>query len=378
MKFSASKTSLAHHCLWWAREGSPCSESVSSAASEGRERHAAIEQALIDGESHHPYGKSVLADRIFDHVITEIAFEFECVTGKAAVVDAKERSYARRPSCVYGTADAIMKTETGFLIVDWKTGSFPVKADGNGQLLTLAVMARSAMALTEPISVAIAHVTPDGVSWDIVAVDDIELDSHAEWLKKIPQSIESAKPNPGAHCRGDFCPSYGLCPATNEGAKLVAPSALNRKLATTSKEIANADHAAWQYQMLRQAQAAMNAAWAALTEYAGKTGGVVLPDGSTWGPSTTRRTQIEATPRALTAITNAVGVANASSAYSITITRAGVRSAARAKSAETGDSIAEIERRIMADLEAVGAVIVNETTTYKETKNDTRRKNCKT
>ena len=368
MKFSASKSSLAKHCLWWAREDSPCSEAVGSAASDGRERHAAIEQALIDGVSHHPYGKAVLADRIFDSVITEIAFEFDCVTGKAAVVDAKDRSYARKSGCVYGTADAIMKTKTGVLLVDWKTGSFPVKAEGNGQLLTLAVMASSAMVLTDPISVAIAHVTPDGVTWDIVAVDDIELDSHAEWLKKIPPSIESSQPKPGTHCRGDFCPSYGMCPATNDGAKLVAPTTLNRKLAATSHEIVNADHAAWQYQMLRQAQAAMNAAWAALTEYAGKTGGVDLPDGSKWGPSTTRRTQIEATPRALTAITNAVGVANASNAYSISITRAGIRSAARAKSAETGESIAEIERQIMADLEAVGAVIVNETVTYKESK----------
>lgn len=368
MKFSASKSTLANHCLWWAREDSPCSEAVGSAASKGRERHTAIERALIDGESHHPYGKTVLADLKFDPVITEIAFEFDCVTGKSAVVDAKDRSYARKSGCVYGTADAIMKTKTGVLIVDWKTVSFPVRADGNGQLLTLAVMARSAMALTDSISVAIAHVTPDGVTWDVVAVDDIELDSHAEWMKKIPQSIESSQPKPGSHCRGEFCPSYGLCPATNEGAKLVAPSALNRKLAATSKEIANADHAAWQYQMLRQAQAAMNAAWAALTEYAGKNGGVDLPDGSKWGPSTTRRTQIAASPDALRVITGIVGPMHAGEAYSITITRAGIRAAARAKAAETDQSIAGIEQDIMSALDSVGAVSQNETTAYKEYK----------
>lgn len=366
MSFSASRTDLARRCLWWARETSPRTEKNSAAAIAGTERHAEIAEALTTGHADQPYGKAVLSAWQPKNALVEITFEFDCSTGQTAIIESVGRNYPRRPGCIYGTADAI----DGAHVIDWKTGRKAPKAENNGQLLTLAVMARAAMTIKTKITGTIVRVSPDAVIFDDTSFDDLELDAHAEWLRKIPELIENSEPVPGVHCRKNFCPAYGVCPATSDGVQLVTLSP--RKLARTACEIKNAEHAAWQYQMLRQAQATIDAAWTAITEYTQKNGDISLSTGQTWGPEIAKRTNFIATANAQRAITETVGPENAHAAYTIAITRTGIRAAAKKRAAETGESIAAVEREIVSALNSVGAVEITEHITFKEKQNDDR------
>lgn len=361
-RFSASKSELARHCLWWARPDSPqATGATSDAALAGRAAHKLIETALRGG-----FVADTQADEAFDwveatyigcRILCEVAFEFDIATGTTRVIDAAYRTYPRKLGHLYGTADTVFFSGDELHIVDWKTGNSAPSATENAQLLTLAVFAQSAM--HAPVTrVVIAHVTPDGVNADAWDVDAVDLAAHAAWLQSIPAAIEASTPTPGPWCRRDYCESYGLCPATTgQTDALVPASALARKfpLVRSASEITTPDHAAFVYEFARRAKAEIANLWAVLAEYTARHGAIELPDGQSWGPSETTRTSVDSTPEALAAITATLG-AHADKALEFSTSLTAIHAASKAYAIESGEKIAVVERRVLSALNAAGAI----------------------
>lgn len=378
-RFSASKSELARHCLWWAKPDSPqATETTSEAALAGRAAHKAIEAAILGQHTRDPIATEAVYwvdasgyDRGYG-LMTEVAFEFGIATGAARIIDAAGRTYPRKPGHLYGTADAIFFGCGELHLVDWKTGNSAPSATENAQLLTLAVFAQSAM--RAPVTrVIIAHVTPDGVNADAWDVDAVDLAAHAAWLQSIPARIADSTPTPGTWCRRDYCESYGLCPATTgQTDALVPASALARKfpLVRSASEITTPDHAAFVYEFARRAKAEIANLWAVLAEYTARHGAIELPDGQQWGPSETTRTSVDSTPEALQAITATLG-AHADKALEFSTSLTAIHAASKAYALESGEKIAVVERRVMSALQAVGAVTKKSHVRHEERKKRT-------
>jgi hypothetical protein len=293
--------------------------------------------------------------------------EYDPQTRSGSVVNARDRAYKRRPDRLYGTADFIAVTKSATLIVcDWKTGRYAPPATDNAQLLTLAVMASAAYDL--PVTgLVIAHVRDDAVKVDLWAPDELDLAAHAAWLASLTDAaIEASEPQRGDHCRKLFCASYGLCPATSGGVDRLVTIKPKYSLARSASAIKSADHAAWQYEALRQAKAELATLWGALAEYVGRHGAIEIGDGVTWGPKTSTRREVDADADGIYGVLRDVVGQDADTAFVPHVTVASLKRAARAAAQRTGESIASVEKRLFSALEEKKIVEVKVTQKMEE------------
>jgi hypothetical protein len=299
----------------------------------------------------------------------EVAMAVSPATGETMRLNTHaHRDYTEAPlGWIPGTVDALhpMYGES-ITLIDWKTGRFAPDADDNGQLATLALASGATH-----VHAGIAHVTDDGVSITWMELDAFDLQRWRARLVSIMETIDTAEPVPGPHCRDKFCASHGLCPATREALETVAPDAKRHlRVVTNASEIESPTHAREIYLSLRAADAAWDAAKktvrTALEEYADANGGIDLGNGKTWIRRLKERESIDlSTPESVDALRDALGDEWPKAATLIT-NKTAIKDAARSIKERTGEAIAAIERRTVEALRTVGAVRVSKSNHHEE------------
>jgi hypothetical protein len=216
----------------------------------------------------------------------EVAFALDLDTGKARELPHRElgRDYEARgatASEMCGTADVVwdeLSTDAVF-VRDWKTGK-PSESDA-AQLLTLAVMATRAYG-RDAADVACVRLTESAATEDTAAIyTRAALDAayDALVLAHVPRG-----PRPGPHCVDLYCPHRFACSATQEAlASTLPPEALvaPHKL---SLVVRSAEHCAWQIDVRRRVQAALNDVDKANKAWVDAHGPVLTGEGREWGP----------------------------------------------------------------------------------------------
>lgn len=333
--------------------------------------HTAWVVDWYEDQKHHPWR-------------AEIAFAFDPLGTGTMVVDTegKHRNYSKVPTgWIPGTVDVIREDAPGDVIIeDWKSSRWPSYADGNAQLAGLGLAADARY-----LRGAIGHCTEDGVRVEWASYDRFALDDWRDRFARIVRSVPTSEPVPGSHCRDLFCNSFGLCPATKGSLAIVSPETaevvehgdVKRRLpiVMASSAFMDADHAAAQYIMLREADARWTEikrrAFEAVRFYAEEHGGIQLPGGKVYRKVEQTREAIDLSrPEAIEALGRELGEDGLKLATTTetVATKSSIKIAARANKEKTGETIASCEERALKALRAVGAVKVSKVEKYEETK----------
>lgn len=222
----------------------------------------------------------------------EVAYAWDYETGQVRELGIDiGRNYALRPTELAGSADIVGRRDGMLYIADWKTGQKPPSARGNGQLMFLAMCANK-LADFDEVRLEIRHVRGGGEVWiDSEVVSRFDLDAFETELQDAIRAIPTARPKPGAHCAGKYCPLRSVCPATIATIaedKPAYPLALRE-----AGEIQGAAHVEWLLHRVDAAEELLSAVKARIREYVDKTGHVELSDGRKYGPYTVVRESIE-------------------------------------------------------------------------------------
>ncbi len=385
---TASTVGLGISCLWWARHDANLPPQGSSRQADlGTEVHAAIRHKLDTGNDPERLSAEVRAfylswlvqwhqvvgrgSRLFDWR-AEVKFAVDPFASKGRELTAKgERDYSEAtPYEIPGTVDAICRDDADddvIEITDWKTGFEAPDADGNSQLMTLALAATLAYGVSRA-RVSIVHVRPDAVRVDEVELDEFDLNEHRLALCRLQTERPTAQPKPGPHCRGGRCPALGACPATSGALVEIAPRKTRLPVVLDAAQIEGPEHAAELYEFARFAQAKLGYLWNALRTYTDNNGAVSLGDGRTWGPRTSRRETIDlGAPGALDALKSTLGK-HVDLALDKSTTKTAIEAAARAVAADNKEPIVAVKRRALEALRAVGAIGESTTTKHEESK----------
>lgn len=254
-------------------------------------------------------------------------------------------------------------------IVDWKTGFDPPGARGNLQIAGLGLGAGATR-----LRGGIAATDEDGVQIEWDTVDGLELEETRERVADIVSAITTAQPRPGPHCRDHFCPSFGVCPATRESLDLVAPEARRRlPIVTRAADIQGPEHAREQYMALREAKALFEhlhkQGFDALLEWADHNGGIPLGNGKTYIRREVSRESIDLTDaRAIEVLGRELGDEAFRAAVTHETSKTAIKRAAHLIKAKTGESISNVEKRVLEKLRELGAVRVSVSKQYGEVK----------
>lgn len=412
-RLSASSTALAEYCLYWARADVErpktrrrwhvntaihfaIAHTIATRETECAFEDARHPDAILSNEdvefvrvTHETWLREWYEHHSHEDWKTEVAVGVDPITREVRDVprNGKHRDYSSLgESFIPGTADIVRfdaATSTVY-VLDWKSGvSYDLAARpavDNKQLHTLAV----AFALrygAKHAEVSIAKVRPSRVAVDEGELTIIDIEEHRLWLietlerlKEAPQAID------GPHCYALFCDHYGTCPATKGKLALVEPSAAvlddKRHLPIVDDPISiqSVEHARYQYETLRAAQAAveirMAACWNAIRQWADDHGGIPL-DKSVWKRVNQNRESIDlAVVGATNALEHTLGpvwmgaVEMSTSKKLIEDTARGI-AVERAKAGEK-ITIKAVKDGVLAALRAVGAVKSTAIVRYEE------------
>lgn len=305
---------------------------------------------------------------------SEVAFAFDPETGASMRLQPKHhRDYSGAPpGWIPGTADVIRwNDDLEVDAIDHKSGHFAPAAEDNAQLagIALAAGARSFRG-------AIGHATEDSYTLRWMTLDRFEL---LDWLDRIAavvRRLPTAEAVPGPWCRERFCRSFGLCPETRGSLERAAPEAKRMlPVVAAASAIESPEHAAQILRAVREAKAGFEARYNAIREalriYADNNGGIAVDGGKVWIKSETTREHIDlSTPEAVRVIGEQLG----EEGFALAVThvheasKSSIKIAARAIKERTKEPIANVERRVVEALRAVGAVKVTPSFTYTEKK----------
>jgi hypothetical protein len=437
--FSASKTALAEHCLYSFRADvpRPPKRPQRRDALVGTALHYAIEQTIRTGDketklpdwdeedriltadeklhvvqSHETWVGEWWAKHSHEKWVSEIAAGYDPFARQTVhLVGSDHRDYRLLgDTYVPGTVDAayysIDSEGNGTLyMTDWKSGFGSIDscapASENGQLASLSVIQANGsqyavfpypLTQLKRVVVSIVRISPHSLKEDTAELDAFDLAEHRENLKAILLGIPGSQPVPGPHCRDNFCDQFGSCPATAGALAEVVPEtdglvgsvALEKRrlpIVLASSEIQDAEHAAYQYRTLREAQAVietrMAAAWNAIREWADGNGGVPIDESTVWQRRVSPRESIDLTVVGATnALEHALGD-RWRTAVEMSTTKAAIETAVRplvtAHNAALENGTKKLTIRAMKDsvldgLRTVGAVKVSQRVSYEECK----------
>lgn len=379
---SASKLDLAAKCAWWARPDAPRPPYVPSKyADDGNDVHDEIDTFLRDGvigesEAFVVWLRDWWPSNPSAYWTPELQIAMNPRTGEVMVGHAsrRDRDYRWIPrGWISGTADAINVSERDgeriVHVVDWKTGRAdhvePVAR--NGQMLFLAAAFAGHFGASSAV-VELAFVHLEGVRSETATLDCFALADFVDGLRALDESIPNATPNPGPHCRGKFCASFGtVCPATTGKGRVIAdPPAPPFAVALTAEEIESDEHAAWLYQAARQAQHRLSAIWEALRMRA-MMAPIPLGEGRVYAISQTTRESVDASVDGAVDVLRRHLGDKAENALKFSTSKAAIRRAASdLKATGAPVKIGELEAKIMEELRAIGAVKVTTSATPEE------------
>lgn len=425
-RFSASSSALADFCLFWAKPSTPRAPYRSRRDGiVGTAIHFAIAHTIMTGDVECAYEEPNHSDKILheDEVETvrvthetwvrewyrhhssekwtaELAVGIDPVARTAKVVPTPggHRDYsALGESFVPGTTDLERfdpSTSTVY-ITDWKSSNVwdlaARPAAENKQLATLAVAFATLYGASRAV-VSLGIVRPSRVTIDEAELTALDLAEHREWLAERLRVLPTAEPNEGPHCRALLCSHYGSCPATvgklaevepSAGLVVMSPEATGvlkaygfgrHPIVDDPNAITSAEHARYQYETLRAAQAAvdsrMAACWRATQQWADANGGIPL-ETTTWRRVTHPRESIDL---AVTGATNALEHVLGPqwrAAVEMSTSKKAIEDAVRPLAIErsaTGEkvTIKGLKDAVLKALKAVGAVAVSTRVAYEE------------
>lgn len=306
--------------------------------------------------------------------LAEPAYVLDLGFGEARLIGCNiERKYPELGQYdVAGSADLVGDGGDGSAVcIDVKTGrreNVEPCAD-NAQMKTLSLAVRRAHG-ADKVRAVLAFAGPGGVAVDEHTFYADDLDRWESELVSLAEAIPTSEPRTGKHCA--YCPAKSACPAMgNALATMVpAPATAPRKLpiVTAASAIQDMDHARYQYETLRAAKTAIDAAWTAVRLYAEEKGAIDLGDGRFYGPKETKREAIELDSAAAVEVLKSELGESWQLAVTLETSKTAIRDASRDRSKVEGKKIAEVERRVLDGLRAVGAVRTNVSTTFDEYK----------
>ena len=225
-----------------------------------------------------------------DGARAEVAYAWDYETGAVRELGVDiGRDYSIAPTEIAGTAD-IVHVGDRVLIADWKTGMKPPRAQGNGQLMFLAMCA-TRLASVDSARLEIRHVRPGGDVWiDSAEVSRFDLDVFESELSDAIMAAPSSAPNPGAHCAGKYCPLRAICPAT---VATVDPAPAYPLALYEAGEIQGDAHAEWLLHRIESAAELLVAVKEKVKQYVDAHGPIELSDGRKYGPYVVVRESID-------------------------------------------------------------------------------------
>ncbi len=380
MRVTASGLSRLKKCQFFARDDVQWLESVSGAAAiHGTESHELIAAPFL-GRNVGGSPRATAVARAFlawfdaefparDGWLAEPAYVLDVESSTARFLGCDiEREYGERlPSEIAMSGDLVRIDGEEAIVIDVKTGRRENVeiAEHNAQLATIGVALRRLYGVSR-VRVMLAFVNGFGVSIDEVTLDALDLDAHEQELSELARSVPTAQPQPGKHCA--YCPAVSACPVTTGALVQLAPKSSERRLPIvgTASAIESMDHARYQYLTLRAAKAAIDQAWEAVRMYADNNDGIDLGDGRRYTKVEKTRETIDLEgPDAVAAMRGVLGE-DAELALELFTSKTAIKDAARASAKRTGDKIANIERKTLDALRAVGAVKSTTSATYEE------------
>ncbi len=282
-RLTGSRTDLAEAgCMYWARPDVPLPPDTTGAAADEGVRLHALAERYADGRGYHEEDVtpdiaarwSQLAPWLSDWLdathgaerLVEAAFAVDVHTHRVRGIPRDVgRDYGHSMTEVPARLDLGAVWQDHVEIWDFKTGETAPRADEAGQLKTLALMVCGAFGRTRA-RVHIVHVRDDAVRTDSADLAQWDLDVHAVTLRRAIDSLPTAEPRPGSHCR--WCPARTVCPAI-VAAMVAAPSlALD-----TDDDVARVHF------FLKPIEDALAAIKARIKEKVDAAGGIALPNG---------------------------------------------------------------------------------------------------
>ena len=178
-----------------------------------------------------------------------------------------------------GTADYIDQS----CICDYKTGRHPPNAEGNSQLLFLALCANKTGYQIQYIEIQSVDDSGELIHADVYELGPFDLDAFEAQLQSVLAN-PSPTPKPGPHCK--YCPVIGVCPAATAAITDMAskyPLALFDHQSITSDE-----HAEFLLHRIATAKEVIARVEALVKSY----GPIKLSNGKTYGPAIATRESI--------------------------------------------------------------------------------------
>lgn len=418
-RFSASSSALASHCLYSFRPDVPRAPYRSRRDGiVGTAIHFALAHTIKTGDTECAYEEPNHPDKILsdDEAETvrvvhetwvrewyrhhssekwesELAIGVDPTARVATVVPTPggHRDYsALGESFVPGTADLVRYDAANRTVYlkDFKSSNVwdlaARPAAENKQLATLAVAFATYYGATRAV-VSLDLVRTSRVTIDEAELTALDLAEHREWLAERLRLLPTAEPADGPHCRALFCSHYGVCPATvgklaevEPTATMVLPSAVDRvrlPIVSDPNAITSAEHARYQYETLRAAQAAidsrMAACWDATRQWADANGGIQLGT-MTWRRVTHPRESIDLTVTGATnALEHVLGADRWRDAVEMSTSKKAIEAAVRPIAVERSAlgekvTIKGMKDSVLKALKSVGAVRTSERVAYEE------------
>lgn len=357
-RLTGSRLSLARKCTAWTLPSVPMPPEVedpfckSGSAlhtltelhlEDGPERAEQHALALLVGEEMRPSDAEKVVDwyqaaqshldSLPETIRTEVpfAYDYESDTARELPGGAR-RDYSM---CLDGeiptTLDAFwIQEEEGeavACVADWETGWTGYK----GKISESLTMALGALCVARSLGcsharVAFWRVGPSGVRVSEHLLTPEELDARAFEISVLMDDIHGdrvldleflpippSEPQPGPWCHEQFCPALGTCPVAQQAiaetelvqiARVPAerekptPAPLDMR-AIMAVEIRDHDHARSVLHRVRMVEAGAKAIRAALNLYTDRHGPIPLDKGRVFGPRTTTKDRLRATPESL-------------------------------------------------------------------------------
>jgi CRISPR/Cas system-associated exonuclease Cas4 (RecB family) len=179
---------------------------------------AVIEAAKLEGVSDSEIRRDAL-------VMLTAWYDYDTLKTPVVLLDGEELRYEVEPGIpVIGKPDAIRRTETHDILVDYKTGNsryYQSDVENSPQLLIYALLWKRHLEAHPERRPSHGNIPHMKIRYEQIThrkdveteVDPNDLDVMEDWLKDVAHSMQSGDttPNPGFYCRG--CPYLSRCPS---------------------------------------------------------------------------------------------------------------------------------------------------------------------
>jgi hypothetical protein len=307
----------------------------------------------------------------------EVAVAYDLSTGKARLLDARNRQYVIGPNEIPATLDVVHRERVeiwDFKVEGWETYTAPPAT--NPQLHFGALCLAKIRGVTTA-RVGLIHIRPDGSHWiEHADLDLLDLDAFEARLARIVLRRDEAKmqiargetPNVsrGDWCR--YCPSKAYCPSMVSIVRAV--SLAPQPTADELLSMLTPENAGKAYLRLKEIEAALAPVKSALHLFADEHD-VDLGNGMVYGRVSTTREAVKDARSARKVLADLYGPEVAEAACDFETSKTAIRRAvtplaeAKKKAGEK-TSAAALERAALDAIRAAGAIEAKTTTTVRE------------